>query len=115
LALACDLRVAAGTAFFALPEAAAAARTASVVLPQVVPSAIALEWLFTRRRVPVQEAGSEAAQSRHCRTPADGCPYGWPPRSFHRRRYVAENEDDRAATAGMPLHAGLRMDVGEPL
>jgi len=58
LALSCDLRVAADTAFFAVPEAkrGRGAHFASVVLPQIVPPAIAHEWLFTGRRVPVQEA-----------------------------------------------------------
>ncbi len=58
LALACDLRVCSDTAFFAVPEAkrARGAHFASVALPQMVPSAIAMEWLLTGRRVPVEEA-----------------------------------------------------------
>ncbi len=58
LALACDLRVAADDAFFGLPEAkrGRGAHFASVVLPQMIPPAIAMEWLYTARRVPVEEA-----------------------------------------------------------
>ena len=59
LALACDLRVAVDDAFFGLPEAkrGRGAHFASVVLPQMIPPAIAMEWLYTARRVPVAEIG----------------------------------------------------------
>jgi enoyl-CoA hydratase len=58
LALACDLRVAADDVFFSLPEAkrGRGAHFASVVLPTMIPPAIAMEWLYTARRVPVEEA-----------------------------------------------------------
>src|SRR4051812_20089757 len=58
IALACDLRVAADSAFFGLPEAklGRGAHFASVVLPQMMPPAIAMEWLYTARRIPVDEA-----------------------------------------------------------
>lgn len=58
LALACDLRVAVDDTFFGLPEAkrGRGAHFASVVLPQMIPPAIAMEWLYTARRVPVEEA-----------------------------------------------------------
>src|SRR5262245_38228456 len=58
LALACDLRVAADTAFFGRPEAkrGMGAHVAAVVLPQMVPMAIAMEWLYTGRNIPVAEA-----------------------------------------------------------
>lgn len=58
LALACDMRIAADHAFFALPEAklGRGAHYASAVLPTMVPSAIAMEWLFSSRRIPVEEA-----------------------------------------------------------
>ena len=53
LALSCDLRVAADTAFLALPEAkrGMGAHMASVMLPQMVPPAIAMEWLYTGRKI----------------------------------------------------------------
>ncbi len=119
LALACDLRVAADTAFFALPEAkrGRGAHFASVVLPQAVPSAIALEWLFTGRRVPMQEAERWGLVNRVV-------PYAKlmdaamelaaeiissAPLSLQKMKMTARR------TAGMPLHAGLRLDVGPNL
>jgi len=58
LALSCDLRVAAETAFFAVPESrrGRGAHYASVALPGLVPQAIAMEWLYTGRRITVVEA-----------------------------------------------------------
>lgn len=58
LALSCDLRVAADTAFFQLPEArrGMGAHMASVLLPQMVPPAIGMEWLYTGRKIPLAEA-----------------------------------------------------------
>lgn len=58
LALSCDLRVAADTAFFAVPEAkrGRGAHFASVMLPDTVPPGVAMEWLYTGRRIPVAEA-----------------------------------------------------------
>ena len=58
LALACDLRVAADNAFFGVPEArrGMGAHFASVVLPTMVPPAIAMEWLYTGRRIGLDEA-----------------------------------------------------------
>lgn len=119
LALACDLRVAADTAFFSLPEAkrGRGAHFASVVLPQVVPSAIALEWLLTGRRIPVQEAERWGLVNRVV-------PYAKlmdaamelaaeiissAPLSLQKMKMTARR------TAGMPLHAGLRLDVGPNL
>jgi enoyl-CoA hydratase/carnithine racemase len=58
LALACDLRIAADTAWFSVPEAkrGMGAHLASVLLPQTVPPGIAMEWLFTGRRIDLEEA-----------------------------------------------------------
>ena len=58
LALSCDLRVAADTAHLALPEAkrGMGAHMASVMLPQMVPPAIAMEWLYTGRKIELAEA-----------------------------------------------------------
>jgi enoyl-CoA hydratase/carnithine racemase len=58
LALACDLRVAEEHARFALPEAkrGMGAHFASVVLPRLVPEAIAFEMLFTGEFVTAQDA-----------------------------------------------------------
>ncbi|MBI2316343.1 MAG: enoyl-CoA hydratase/isomerase family protein, partial [Betaproteobacteria bacterium] len=58
LVLACDMRVAADTAWFSLPEArrGMGAHFASVVLPQMIPMGIAMEWLYTGRKVSLEEA-----------------------------------------------------------
>jgi enoyl-CoA hydratase/carnithine racemase len=58
LALACDLRVVCESAFFAVPEAkrGRGAHFASVALPTMVPFGVAMEWLYTGRRVPRDEA-----------------------------------------------------------
>jgi enoyl-CoA hydratase len=58
LALSCDLRLVADDAFFAVPESrrGRGAHYASVALPQLVPPGIAMEWLYTGRRVTVEEA-----------------------------------------------------------
>jgi enoyl-CoA hydratase/carnithine racemase len=58
LVLSCDLRVAAESAFFAVPEAkrGRGAHYASVALPTLVPQGVAMEWLYTGRRIPVAEA-----------------------------------------------------------
>ncbi|MEW2624102.1 enoyl-CoA hydratase/isomerase family protein [Streptomyces sp. NPDC048106] len=58
LALACDMRLAAPGAFFAVPEAkrGRGAHFASVMLPVTVPPGIAMEWLYTGRRIPLAEA-----------------------------------------------------------
>ena len=58
IALACDLRIAADHVYFALPEARVGmgANFASVLLPRLLPRAIAMELLFTGRRFDVDEA-----------------------------------------------------------
>lgn len=58
LALSCDLRVVAEGVFFAVPESkrGRGAHYASVALPRLVPTAIAMEWLYTGRRITVAEA-----------------------------------------------------------
>jgi crotonobetainyl-CoA hydratase len=58
LALACDLRVVAESAFFAVPEAkrGRGAHYASVALPARVPQGIEMESLYTGRRIPCSEA-----------------------------------------------------------
>jgi enoyl-CoA hydratase/carnithine racemase len=58
LVLACDVQIAADHAFFAMTEAkrGRGAHFASVLLPQIIPPAIAMEWLFTGRKIPAQEA-----------------------------------------------------------
>lgn len=116
LALACDLRIVADTAHFALPEArrGMGAHFASVVLPQMVPLAIAMEWLYTGRKVPVAEAERwglvnrvvppvrlrEAAVCFAAEVVASA------PLSLQRMKLTARK------TQGLPPHTGLRLDVG---
>lgn len=119
LALSCDLRVAADTAFFAVPEAkrGRGAHFASVVLPQIVPPAIAQEWLFTGRRVPVQEAERWGLINRIA--PFDklmatamelaGEVISSAPLSLQKMKMTSRR------AFGMPLHAGLRLDIGPNL
>jgi enoyl-CoA hydratase len=116
LALACDLRVAADSAFFAVPEAkrSRGAHFASVVLPQMVPPAIAMEWLYTGRRVPVEEAARYGLLNRVA--PADKLMdaamklaadvVSSAPLSLQRMKLTYRK------TQGMPLHAALRLDAG---
>ena len=119
LALSCDLRVAADTAFFAVPEAkrGRGAHFASVVLPQIVPPAIAMEWLFTGRRVPVQEAERWGLINRvvpyaklmdaAMELAADVISSA--PLSLQKMKMTSRR------AFGLPLHAGLRLDIGPNL
>jgi len=58
LALSCDIRICADNAFFAVPEAkrGRGAHFASVMLPVTVPPGIAMEWLYTGRKITLEEA-----------------------------------------------------------
>ena len=58
LALACDIRLASESAWFSVPEArrGMGAHLASVLLPSTVPPGIAMEWLYTGRRISLDEA-----------------------------------------------------------
>ena len=116
LALACDMRIVADTAFFAVPEArrGMGAHFASVILPQMVPMAIAMEWLYTGRKVPVQEADRWGLVNRivpfaQLRAEAEKFAadvVASAPLSLQRMKLAARK------TQGLPLHAGLRLDVG---
>lgn len=116
LALACDMRVCAPTAFFGVPEAkrARGAHFASVMLPVTVPPGIAMEWLYTGRRIPLEEAER----------------WGLVNKSLHGDDVVAEALDwlqdvtssaplslqrlklTYRKTAGMPPHTAIRLDTG---
>jgi enoyl-CoA hydratase len=60
LALACDLRIAASGAMLLLPEAkrGLGANFASVVLPRLLPRALAMEMLYTGEPLPVERAAT---------------------------------------------------------
>ena len=116
LALACDLRVVAEGAFFGLPESkrGMGANFASVVLPRMVPMGVAMEWLFTGRNIPLDEATRWGLVNRIA--PAGRLMevamelardiVGSAPLSLQRMRLTARKSQ------GLPLHAGLRLDVG---
>ena len=116
LALACDLRVAAEDTIFGLPEArrGMGAHFASVALPQLVPPAIAMEWLYTGRSVSAREAERWGLVNRLL--PKEKLMEGAmefanevvasAPLSLQRMKVTFRK------TQGMPLLAGLRMDVG---
>lgn len=116
LALACDLRVAASHAFFSVPEAlrGMGANFASVVLPRVVPRAVAYEILYTGGRLEAADAqrwglyntvvdGSAVRDeaARLARRIAANAPL-----SLRRYKHTV------AKTWEMPVHAGLRLDAG---
>jgi len=116
LALACDLRVAADTAFFGVPEAkrGMGAHLASVLLPQMVPPAIAMEWLFTGRRIELGEAERWGLINRVA-PKADLMRVGMAlaadvassaPLSLQRLKLTYRR------TQGLPLHSAIRIDTG---
>lgn len=116
LALSCDLRVAADTAFFGLPEAkrGMGAHFASVVLPTMIPPAIAMEWLYTGRRIAPEEAERWGLLNRIA--PADRLMdvamtlaadiAASAPLSLQRLKMTFRKSH------GMSLHEGLRLDAG---
>ena len=116
VALSCDLRVAADTAFFSMPEAkrGRGAHYASVVLPQIVPPAIAMEWLFTGRRIPVEEAErwglinriAPAGKLMETAMELAADVVSSAPLSLQRLKLTYRK------AWGIPLHAGIRLDVG---
>lgn len=116
LALACDMRVAAPTAFFGVPEArrGRGAHFASVMLPVTVPPGIAMEWLYTGRRISLEEAErwglvNAVLPGEDLRTEA----LAWleavvssAPLSLQRLKLTYRK------TAGMSPHTAIRLDAG---
>ncbi len=116
LALACDLRIAVDTAVFAVPEArrGMGAHFASVMLPQLVPPAIAMEWLYTGRNVPAREAERWGLVNRlvaKADLAAEAAAFASEivasaPLSLQKMKLTYRK------TQGLPPAAGLRLDVG---
>lgn len=116
LALACDLRVVSSAAFFAAPEAkrGMGAHLASVLLPHTVPPAIAMEWLFTGRRIGLDEAERwglvnkvappEQLASSAAALVADIASSA--PLSLQRMKATYRK------THGLPLHSAIRLEAG---
>jgi enoyl-CoA hydratase len=116
LALACDMRVAADTAWFCAPEArrGMGAHFASVVLPQMIPMGIAMEWLYTGRKVPLEEASrwglvnriAPAAKLMDTAMELAAEVVASAPLSLQRMKLTYRK------TLGMPLLSALRLDAG---
>lgn len=116
LALACDMRVCAPTAFFGVPEAkrARGAHFASVMLPVTVPPGIAMEWLYTGRRIPLEEAERWGLVNKVLageNVVAEALDWlqdvvSSAPLSLQRLKLTYRK------TAGMPPHAAIRLDTG---
>ena len=116
LALACDMRVAVDTAWFSLPEArrGMGAHFASVVLPQMIPMGIAMEWLYTGRKVSIEEASrwgllnrvAPAEQLMDVAMQLAAEVTASAPLSLHRMKLTYRK------TLGMPLLSALRLDAG---
>lgn len=116
LALSCDLRVASDDAVFGVPEAkrARGAHFASVLLPVTVPPGIAMEWLYTGRRISaaelerwgllnrlVPQAELDAAATALLDDIVSSAPL-----SLQRLKLTYRK------TAGMPPHTAIRLDTG---
>ncbi|WP_176047698.1 enoyl-CoA hydratase-related protein [Burkholderia sp. BCC1644] len=116
IALACDLRIAADHATFALPEARVGmgANFASVLLPRMLPRAIAMELLFTGRRFDADEAQRAGLLNRVVPHAAlDGT-------VRELAQTIAANapltirriKETATRSQGLPVAAALRLDVG---
>ena len=116
LALSCDLRVAADTSFLQLPEAkrGMGAHMASVLLPQMAPPAIAMEWLYTGRKITLEECERwglvnrivPAAKVMEAGLELAGEIATSAPLSLQRMKLTFRK------AWGLPLHAAVRLDVG---
>ncbi|WP_244931364.1 enoyl-CoA hydratase/isomerase family protein [Nocardioides sp. W7] len=116
LALSCDLRVVADHAFFAVPESrrGRGAHYASVALPRMVPQGIAMEWLYSGRRIELAEAERWGLVNRTA--PAEGLVEAAEellasftdsaPLSLQRLKLTYRR------TESMDPHAAIRLDIG---
>ena len=116
VALSCDIRISADNAFFGLPEAkrGMGAHFASVVLPQMVPMGIAMEWLYTGRRIDLAEVERWGLVNRivpyselmESAMEMAGEIVSSAPLSLQRMKLTYRK------AWGLPLHSGLRLQVG---
>jgi enoyl-CoA hydratase/carnithine racemase len=116
LVLACDIRIAAEHAFFAMTEAkrGRGAHFASVLLPQIVPPAVAMEWLFTGWQIAAREAERWGLVSRVVpfeRLMDEAMAFAGEiiassPSSLQRMKQTFRK------THNMGLHDAIRLDVG---
>lgn len=116
LALSCDMRIAADHAFFAVPESrrGRGAHYASIALPRMVPQGIAMEWLFSGRRIELTEAErwglvNRTAPAERLAEVADEFLAGFTssaPLSLERLKLTYRR------TEGLDPHAAIRLDIG---
>ena len=116
LALACDLRVVADHAFFAVPESrrGRGAHYASVALPRLVPQGVAMEWLYSGRRIELAEAErwglvNRTAPAEQLTDVAEELLASFTdsaPLSLQRLKLTYRR------TEGMDPHAAIRLDIG---
>ena len=117
LALACDLRFAQSGSFLSLPEAqrGMGANFASVVLPRLIPPTIALEVLYTGRRV-----GALEAQELGLLKVVEGGAAETLSHGLEIARQIAENapltvrryKEMYIKSNGLPIASALRLNVG---
>jgi enoyl-CoA hydratase len=116
IALACDLRVASENAFFGVPESrrGMGAHFASVALPQMVPPAIALEWLYTGRRIELDEAVRWGLVNRvvPAATLMDDAFAFAREITLSAPLSVQRMKQTFRKTQGLPLNSGIRLDTG---
>jgi len=116
LAIACDLRIAAAHVRIAMPEAkrGLGANFGSVMLPRLIPRALALELLYTGRTISADEALGMGLINRVL--PSDGF-------AVAARAYVAEIAGNAPLTLQrykhmalkgweLPIAAAMRLDAG---
>lgn len=116
LAMACDLRIATDSSTFGMPEAriGMGANFATVLLPRLVPRAVALELLYTGRRFGADEALRLGLLNRVCAeadlasTSAELVSEitGNAPLTLRRYKQMTTKGWD------LSVHAALRLDVG---
>lgn len=116
LALCCDMRVACDAAWLSLPEAkrGMGANFASVLLPQLIPQGVAMEWLLTGRKVLLEEAERWGLINKIARVD-DLMPTAMALASdvvASAPLSVARMKLTYRKTAGIPLHSALHLDVG---
>lgn len=116
LALSCDMRVVADHAFFAVPEArlGRGAHYASVALPRMVPQGIAMEWLYSGRKIELAEAQrwglvNRTAAAEDLSAVAEDFISTFTssaPLSLQRLKLTYRRSE------GMDPHAAIRLDIG---
>lgn len=116
IALACDLRIAADHAYFAMPEARVGmgANFASVLLPHMLPRAIAMELLLTGRRFDSSEAQRAGLLNRVVAGAALDDTVRELAQTIAANAPLTIRRIKETATRshGLPVAAALRLDVG---